>query len=53
MVLIVDQNNVTDLRVVRLGERLGQSVKVLTGITVGQRIIANPKPNLRTGLKLD
>jgi RND family efflux transporter MFP subunit len=53
MVFIVDQDNVTDLRIVRLGERLGQSVKVLTGITVGQRIIANPNANLRAGLKLE
>ncbi|MEZ5536929.1 MAG: efflux RND transporter periplasmic adaptor subunit [Thiolinea sp.] len=53
MVFIVNEQNETDLRVVRVGERDGDHVTLLTGLQPGQRIITNPTPGLVAGVKLD
>nr|CAA6818476.1 MAG: RND family efflux transporter MFP subunit [uncultured Thiotrichaceae bacterium] len=53
MVFILGDNNETDLRVVRLGEKTGGSVNLLAGLQPGQRIITNPSPGLVAGVKLD
>lgn len=52
MVFIVNENNETDLRVVRVGRKVGDKVKLLAGIKAGQRIIVNPSAGLVSGLKL-
>jgi membrane fusion protein (multidrug efflux system) len=39
-------------RVVQLGEAVGQSVSVLAGVRVGERVVAVARDDLRDGLKL-
>jgi multidrug efflux pump subunit AcrA (membrane-fusion protein) len=53
MVFILDDNDETDLRVVRLGEKTADSVSLLAGLQAGQRIITNPTPGLVAGIKPD
>jgi len=46
-VLVVNDNDETDLRLVRIGEKLDDRyVTVLSGIRPGERIVANPQPDL-------
>lgn len=49
-VLVVNRENKTELRVLRIGKiHLNGSVSVLSGLSSGERIINNPPPGVRSG----
>lgn len=49
-VMVVNDDNVTELRVVRLGEKLDEhSVTVLSGLLVGERLLVNPPAGIASG----
>ncbi len=49
-VLVVNQDNTSELRLVRLGAKIGQNqVIVLSGLRPGERIIDNPPPGVSSG----
>lgn len=46
-VFVLNQQNRTELRLIRLGEKVGgNGVTVLSGIRVGERILATPSPGM-------
>ncbi|CAK0769609.1 exported hypothetical protein [Gammaproteobacteria bacterium] len=48
-VFVVGADNKNELRMVRVGERIGNSYSVLSGLNIGDRILASPSPGLVTG----
>jgi len=49
-VLVVNENNTSELRLIRLGSKLGQHhVIVLSGLRPGERIIDSPPPGVSSG----
>jgi multidrug efflux pump subunit AcrA (membrane-fusion protein) len=49
-VLVVGDNNTSELRLVRLGPKVGtQDVTILSGLRPGERIINNPPPGASSG----
>ena len=50
-VYIVNGDNETELRLIRLGEQLDQyTVAVLSGIRIGERLYSNPPPGMNSNL---
>jgi len=48
-VYIVNGDNETELRLIRLGEQLDQyTVAVLSGIRIGERLYSNPPPGMNS-----
>ncbi len=52
LVFTVGEDGKTRLRVVRLGEQLGDKITVLSGVREGDRLVANPQPGLRAGAQV-
>jgi multidrug efflux pump subunit AcrA (membrane-fusion protein) len=48
----VVQNNVVDAREVKLGDRFGDDVEILTGIEEGEQIATTQLNRLDTGIKV-
>ncbi|CAK0765072.1 exported hypothetical protein [Gammaproteobacteria bacterium] len=48
-VFIVATDNKSELRMVRVGERIGNSYSILSGLNIGERILAAPAPGLAAG----
>ncbi|MEN8130223.1 MAG: efflux RND transporter periplasmic adaptor subunit [Pseudomonadota bacterium] len=49
-VLVVKDNNTSELRLIRLGPKVGaQDVTILSGLRAGERIINNPPPGVSSG----
>ncbi len=48
-VFVVGADSRSELRMVRVGERIGNSFSVLSGLNVGERILAAPAPGLADG----
>ncbi len=54
MVFLVNADGVSELRAVRLGEALGpERVVVLSGLTGGETVVAEPPPGLTAGTPID
>jgi len=49
-VLVVDDNNKTELRTVELGERVGANFVVLSGLKAGERIVVEGLQKVRPGM---
>jgi multidrug efflux pump subunit AcrA (membrane-fusion protein) len=43
-VFVVGSDNKSELRMVRVGERVGNSYTILSGLNIGERILAAPTP---------
>jgi RND family efflux transporter MFP subunit len=48
-VFAVGRDGKTELRVVRLGEKQGDRVVVLSGLQVGEKVVTSPPQNMRSG----
>jgi RND family efflux transporter MFP subunit len=48
-VFVVGQSGSVELRVVRLGETVGDRVVVLSGLRQGEKVVTSPTPNMRSG----
>jgi len=48
-VFVVANNGAVELRVVRLGETVGDRVIVLSGLKPGDKVVTAPGPNMRSG----
>jgi RND family efflux transporter MFP subunit len=48
-VFAVGRDGKTELRVVRLGERQGDRVTVLSGLQTGEKVVTTPPQNMRSG----
>lgn len=48
-VFVVGQTGSVELRVVRLGETVGDRVVVLSGLRQGEKVVTSPTPNMRSG----
>ncbi len=51
-VFVLNKDNRTEMRMVRVGKNRGGLVKVLSGLRPGERIIANPTPTLTSGVQI-
>jgi multidrug efflux pump subunit AcrA (membrane-fusion protein) len=52
-VFVVNRNNQTELRFIRLGDQVGEGKKsVLSGLKIGERIIANPTIMTKAGIRI-
>ncbi len=51
-VFVVNNENRTEMRMVRAGKNRGGLVKILSGLRPGERIIANPTPTLSSGVQV-
>ncbi|MCE1237023.1 MAG: efflux RND transporter periplasmic adaptor subunit [Hyphomicrobiales bacterium] len=49
MVFVIDGRGRVDMRIVRLGDVVGDRVAVLSGLTVGERVVSEPAPDLQAG----
>lgn len=48
-VFIVGTDNKTELRMVRVGERVGNTYTILSGLNIGERILLSPNSGVTTG----
>lgn len=48
-VFVAGINGSVELRVVRLGETMGDRVVVLSGLNQGEKVVTSPTPNMRSG----
>ncbi|CAK0774281.1 exported hypothetical protein [Gammaproteobacteria bacterium] len=48
-VFIVTADNKSELRMVRVGERVGNTYSILSGLNIGERILATPTPGVAAG----
>lgn len=46
---VVGAEGAVELRILRLGEETGDRVAVLSGLRVGERVVAHPQPDLKSG----
>ncbi|MDE2578249.1 MAG: efflux RND transporter periplasmic adaptor subunit [Hyphomicrobiales bacterium] len=46
---VVSNTGAADMRILRLGEATGDRTAVLSGLQTGEKILANPNPNQRSG----
>ena len=51
-IFVVNKENRTEMRMVRVGKNRGGLVKVLSGLRPGERVIANPTPTLTSGVQI-
>ncbi len=52
-VFVIDANNQTELRFVRLGEQVGKNKKsVLSGLRIGEKIVTNPNILMVSGMNI-
>lgn len=49
---VIDGDGRAEMRILRLGDVTGDRVAVLSGLTVGERVVASPAPNLKAGDQL-
>ena len=49
LAFVVDGQGRAEMRILRLGDVMGDQVAVLSGLSTGERIVANPAPNLKSG----
>jgi RND family efflux transporter MFP subunit len=49
LAFVVDGRGRVDMRIVRLGDVTGDRVAVLSGLAIGERVVAEPAPNLKSG----
>jgi RND family efflux transporter MFP subunit len=49
---VVDQNNVVELKKIKIGRDLGNQLEVTQGVTIDDRIIVNPSDSLTAGQKV-
>ncbi|WP_333823436.1 efflux RND transporter periplasmic adaptor subunit [Pinisolibacter sp.] len=52
LAFVVDGQGRAEMRILRLGDVTGDRVAVLSGLQVGERLVANPAPNLKSGDQL-
>ncbi len=52
LAFVVDGQGRAEMRILRLGDVTGDQVAVLSGLTTGERVVANPAPNLKSGDQL-
>jgi len=50
---LVDDNQITKFRLIRIGKTSNQSIEVLSGLRDGDRYVVNPPPGLASGTKLE
>lgn len=48
-VFVVGPSGEVELRVIRLGETIGDKVIVLSGLRQGEKVVTSPTPNMRSG----
>jgi hypothetical protein len=48
----VDQNNVVELKKIKIGRDLGNQLEVTQGVSADDRIIVNPSDSLAAGQKV-
>jgi multidrug efflux pump subunit AcrA (membrane-fusion protein) len=48
-VFTIGQDGKPELRMVRVGERLDNSITILSGLRTGERVVANPSPGMASG----
>lgn len=49
MAFVVDGSGRAEMRILRLGDVTGDRVAVLSGLAPGERVVARPAPNLKSG----
>ena len=49
LAFVVDGNGRAEMRILRLGDVTGDRVAVLSGLVPGERVVARPAPNLKSG----
>jgi hypothetical protein len=49
---VVNQNNVVELKKIKIGRDLGNQLEVTQGLTLDDRIIINPSDSLTAGQKV-
>lgn len=49
LAFVVDGRGHVEMRIVRLGDVTGDRVAVLSGLTIGERVVNDPAPNLKSG----
>ena len=52
LAFVVDGQGRAEMRILRLGDVTGDQVAVLSGLQTGERVVANPAPNLKSGDQL-
>ena len=49
LAFVVDNRGQIDMRIIRLGDVVGDRVAVLSGLSIGERVVSEPAPNLKAG----
>lgn len=52
-VAILNENNIVEMREVRIGRDNGKSVEIIHGINEGDRLVTNPNFRIKEGLKVE
>jgi RND family efflux transporter MFP subunit len=52
MVAVVDSNNAVHFQRVVIGRDYGSDIEILSGLTAGQRVIANPNDSVQEGVRV-
>jgi multidrug efflux pump subunit AcrA (membrane-fusion protein) len=52
MVAVVDSNNAVHFQHVVVGRDYGSDIEILSGLSAGQRVIANPNDSVQEGVKV-
>jgi len=52
LAFVLDGQGRAEMRILRLGDVTGDQVAVLSGLQTGERVVANPAPNLKSGDQL-
>jgi multidrug efflux pump subunit AcrA (membrane-fusion protein) len=52
MVAVLDSSNSVHFRRVVIGRDYGSQIEVLSGLSAGQRVIANPNDSVQEGVKV-
>jgi len=50
--LFVVKDHLIEERIVKLGERTGDAVAILTGVTAGEQVVLNPGQDVRDGVRV-
>ncbi len=52
MVAVLDSNNAVHFQRVVVGRDYGSQIEILSGLSAGQRVIANPNDSVQEGVKV-
>jgi len=52
MVAVLDANNAVHFQRVSIGRDYGSNIEILSGLSAGQRVIANPNDSVQEGVKV-